>query len=63
MNFILLALSGFAFIWGAFCLLGGPDGNIGSLESIIWGGSFIVAGFLLLAIRKSASKKAKDNNS
>jgi hypothetical protein len=36
--------------WGILCLLGGPDGKIGSIESLKWGGGFMVSGFILIGV-------------
>jgi hypothetical protein len=47
-QFILSVPGLIIFLWGFFCLLGGPDGKAGSLESIIWGGGFIVLGAFLI---------------
>lgn len=45
------------FLWGFFCLLGGPDGKAGSLESVIWGGGFVIAGGFFIYLSGRLSKK------
>ena len=40
--FLLLLIGVLSFLWAVFCFCGGPDGNFGSRESIIWGFGFLV---------------------
>jgi hypothetical protein len=44
---LLLTMSAMSLLWAVFCFLGGPDGNRGSRESIVWGSCFgAFAGFM-----------------
>jgi membrane protein implicated in regulation of membrane protease activity len=43
----LLLFGLFSLLWALFCFLGGPDGKIGSLESIEWGLGFSLFGILV----------------
>jgi hypothetical protein len=47
-----LFLSAPFLLWGIVCFLGGPDGKIGSLESIMYGAGFSAVGavFVLLGV-------------
>ena len=53
-----LAFGAFSWVWSICCFVGGPDGRIGSLESILFGSRFmsfsVLCGvvFLLLTRRK-----------
>ena len=41
----ILAFGAFSWVWSICCFVGGPDGRIGSPESILWS-----SGFMLFAI-------------
>ena len=45
LSFPFLAVGVLFWAWSIVCFIGGPDGRIGSLESILWG-----AGFMLFAV-------------
>lgn len=53
-----LAFGAFSWVWSICCFVGGPDGRIGSLESILFGSRFmsfsVLCGvvFLVLTRRK-----------
>ena len=53
-----LAIGVFSWVWSIVCFIGGPDGRIGSPESILWGSSFMLFSvlcggvFLLLGRKK-----------
>jgi len=42
----------FCLLWGVFCYLGGPDGRIGSLDSIIYGSVFLAAGLGFVTVAR-----------
>ena len=39
---LLLSVAVLSFLWGVFCFLGGPEGNPGSRDSIVYGTGFVV---------------------
>jgi hypothetical protein len=55
---VLFLVSVSSLLWAAFCFLGGPDGDIGSRESIIWGSGFltfaVVIGFIGILLARVA---------
>jgi len=55
-NIILFLIGGFCIFWSLFCFLGGPDGKIGSKESIAWGLSFLVGGSIVIFAGKLIGK-------
>jgi len=59
LKFILLLIGGFLLLWGIFCLLGGPDGRVGSTDSLLFGGGFTLAGIISLYFRELIKRKLK----
>jgi hypothetical protein len=53
----LIVLGGFCVLWSLVCFIGGPDGKIGSKESIIAGFIFLIAGSIFLFLAKLIRKK------
>ncbi|NTW87953.1 MAG: hypothetical protein HGB26_02250 [Desulfobulbaceae bacterium] len=64
-NFILLMIGGSFLLWGIFCFLGGPDGAVGSKDSLSYGAGNVGIGSVLLYLRaliqKTFTQKSKDN--
>jgi hypothetical protein len=52
-SLVLLVLGFVGTFWGGFCLLGGPDGRILSIDSFLYAGIFLLIAVLLI----SASRK------
>ena len=46
LSFPFLAIGVFTFAWSFFCFFGGPDGKIGSPDSLCFGAVFLFAAFL-----------------
>jgi hypothetical protein len=48
---LLFLVAGLSFLWGLFCLfLGGPEGDRGSHESIVWGTGFVAFAVIVAAV-------------
>ncbi|MGB3209472.1 MAG: hypothetical protein WBB19_02085 [Desulforhopalus sp.] len=61
-NFSLMILGSLLILWGIFSLLGGPDGRIGSIDSLKIGGGFTGAGAFLLYLRSVFMRKNKSES-
>ena len=53
---VLFLAGGLSILWSLACFLGGPDGKIGSKESIIWGLGFLVVGCVVVLAGKLFGK-------
>jgi len=65
----ILAVSVLGVLWAVFCFLGGPEGNRGSRESIVWGSlvlAFAIAvaavGILLARVAFSSKQQSRPMN-
>jgi hypothetical protein len=53
----LIVLGALCVLWSLVCFIGGPDGKIGSKESIITGSIFLISGSIFLFLAKRIRKK------
>ena len=53
---VLFLAGGLSILWSLVCFLGGPDGKIGSKESIVWGLGFLVVGCVVVRAGKLVGK-------
>ena len=64
---ILILIGGLYILLSLVCFLGGPDGKVGSKESIVYGLGFLVGGSIIVFAGKligiiRIGKKKKSNN-
>jgi hypothetical protein len=57
LKIFLIALGALCVLWSLVCFAGGPDGKIGSKESIVFGLIYLIAGSIILFIAKLIRKK------
>jgi hypothetical protein len=58
---IIYIAGGLLIFWSLICFLGGPDGHIGTLESIGYGFLFLVIGGIIIQTGRWLGKKLKIN--
>lgn len=58
---LLFILGGLLMLWSLICFLGGPDGRIGTPESIGFGFLFLVIGGIVIQTGRWLGKISKTN--
>ena len=55
----LAAIGGLLTLWSLICFLGGPDGRIGSAESVVFGLLFLFAGLVFAFLAFLCKRKLR----
>ena len=56
---VLAAIGGLLTLWSLICFLGGPEGRIGSAESVVFGLLFLFVGLVFVFLSFLCKRKLR----
>lgn len=63
LKIILYVFGSFLIFWSIICFFGGPEGRIGSIESLVWGIVYLGPGLLFIKLGKLLKTSHNDAES